>query len=74
MFELLDGLVKEIGEELVGQVVADNASAYPSGAKLMENRQSLYWTSCAAHCIDLMLEKIRELPQYRNALTKKQRE
>ena len=71
VFELLDGFVEEIGEEIVVQVVTDNASAYKAaGAKLMENRQSLYWTPCAAHCIDLMLEKIGELPQHRNALTK----
>ena len=69
--ELLDGLVEEIGEEIVVQVVTDNASAYKAaGAKLMENRQSLYWTPCAAHCIDLMLEKIGELPQHKHALIK----
>ncbi|PKU85227.1 hypothetical protein MA16_Dca025470 [Dendrobium catenatum] len=36
----------------------------------MEKRKHLYWTPCAAHCIDLILEKLGDLPQHKNALTK----
>lgn len=69
LFELLDGIVEEIGEDIVVQVITDNASAYKAaGRMLMEKRKSLYWTPCAAHCIDLMLEKIGELPQHKRAL------
>ncbi|KAK9053403.1 hypothetical protein SSX86_030037 [Deinandra increscens subsp. villosa] len=71
IFELLDGVVEEIGEDIVVQVVTDNASNYKAaGSLLMEKRKGLYWTPCAAHCIDLMLEKIGELPQHKNALLK----
>ncbi|XP_071726331.1 uncharacterized protein [Rutidosis leptorrhynchoides] len=71
IFELLDEVVEEIGEDIVVQVVTDNASAYKAaGNLLMKKRPSLYWTPCAAHCIDLMLEKIGELPQHKNALLK----
>ena len=28
----------------------------------MERYQSLYWTPCAAHCIDLMLEDMGKIP------------
>ncbi|XP_062082381.1 uncharacterized protein LOC133788794 [Humulus lupulus] len=74
LFELLDDVVEEIGEDIVIQVVTDNASAYKAaGRLLMEKRKSLYWTPCAAHCIDLMLEKIGELPQHKNALLKAKR-
>ncbi|XP_062103352.1 uncharacterized protein LOC133814403 [Humulus lupulus] len=74
LFELLDGVVEEIGEDIVIQVITDNASAYKvAGRLLMEKRKSLYWTSCAAHCIDLMLEKIGELPQHKNAFLKARR-
>ena len=39
------------------QIVTDNAANYKAaGQKLMEKRKHLYWTPCAAHCIDLMLE------------------
>lgn len=74
LFELLDGIVEEIGEDIVVQVITDNAAAYKSaGAMLMKKRTSLYWTPCAAHCIDLMLEMIGELPQHKSALQKAKR-
>jgi hypothetical protein len=49
--------VERIGEENVVQVVTDNAANYKAaGQLLMEKRKSLFWTPCAAHCIDLILE------------------
>ncbi|XP_020979180.1 uncharacterized protein LOC110271879 [Arachis ipaensis] len=63
MFELLDGIVEEIGEQNVVQVVTDNGSNYVlAGKLLMEKRPNLFWTPCAAHCLDLMLEDIGKLP------------
>ncbi|RVX11573.1 hypothetical protein CK203_015897 [Vitis vinifera] len=57
MFKYLDEVVEEIGEENVVQVITDNASNYVNaGMRLMEKRSRLWWTPCAAHCIDLMLE------------------
>ncbi|KAL0907910.1 hypothetical protein M5K25_022364 [Dendrobium thyrsiflorum] len=71
IFNLLDGVVKEIGEQLVVQVVTDNASAYKAaGHMLMEKWKHLYWSPCAAHCIDLILEQLGDLPQHKNALSK----
>ncbi|XP_061351356.1 uncharacterized protein LOC133296400 [Gastrolobium bilobum] len=59
MFELLDEMVMEIGEENVVQVVTDSASALVSvGQKLMDKRKQLFWSPCAAHCLDLILEDI----------------
>ncbi|PON53148.1 Ribonuclease H-like domain containing protein, partial [Trema orientale] len=71
IFKLLDDVIAEVGEHLVVQVITDNASNYKAaGEMLMEKRKHLYWTPCAAHCIDLMLERIGELPQHKNALLK----
>ncbi|KAK2431194.1 hypothetical protein QL285_029453 [Trifolium repens] len=57
IFELIDQVVEEVGEENVVQIVTDNAANYKAaGAMLMDKRKKLYWTPCAAHCIDLMLE------------------
>uniref|UniRef100_A0A803PHB7 DUF659 domain-containing protein n=1 Tax=Cannabis sativa TaxID=3483 RepID=A0A803PHB7_CANSA len=64
----------EIGKDIVVQVITDNASAYKVARKLlMEKKKSLYWTPCGAHCIDLMLGKIGELPQHKNAFLKAKR-
>ncbi|XP_028555461.1 uncharacterized protein LOC114580856 [Dendrobium catenatum] len=71
IFNLLDGVIEEIGEQLVVQVVTDNASAYKAvGQMLMEKRTHLYWTPCAAHCIDLILEDLGDLPQHKSALSR----
>ncbi|RVW85517.1 hypothetical protein CK203_044114 [Vitis vinifera] len=54
-------VVEVIGEEIVVQVITDNASNYVNaGMRLMEKMRKL-WTPCAAHCIDLMLEDIGKL-------------
>lgn len=57
IFKMMDDIVEEVGEENVMQVVTDNAANYKAaGEMLMQKRKNLYWTPCAAHCIDLMLE------------------
>ena len=59
MFKYLDDVVEEIREENVVQTITDNASNYVNaGMRLMDKRRRLWWTPCAAHCIDLMLEDI----------------
>ncbi|KAK8916557.1 hypothetical protein KSP39_PZI022500 [Platanthera zijinensis] len=61
--ELFDSKIREIGTECVVQVVTDNASNYKAAGRiLMEKRPTLFWSPCAAHCIDLMLEDIGKLP------------
>ena len=58
-FKLMDDVVEEIGEEIVVQIVTDNEAAMKAaGQKLMRKRKHLYWTACAAHCMDLILEDI----------------
>ncbi|KAK1588511.1 hypothetical protein Q3G72_024175 [Acer saccharum] len=71
LFNLLDEVVEEVGEDIVVQVVTDNASNYKkAGEMLMKKRTRLWWTPCTAHCIDLILEKIGNLPQHKNVLRK----
>ncbi|XP_042387453.1 uncharacterized protein LOC121979531 [Zingiber officinale] len=44
----------------------DNASCNVSTGRLLENRfPHLYWTPCAAHCLDLLLEDIFKIPHLR---------
>ncbi|KAK4271022.1 hypothetical protein QN277_019778 [Acacia crassicarpa] len=62
LFELLDNFVEEIGEKNVVQVVTDNGSNYVLAGKLLQaKREHLFWTPCAAHCLDLMLEDIEKI-------------
>ncbi|KAL1210202.1 hypothetical protein V5N11_013230 [Cardamine amara subsp. amara] len=71
LFQLLDKIVEEVGEENVVQVVTNNASNYIKAGKLLEAKKpTLYWTPCAAHCIDLMLEDIGKIANVKSALQK----
>ncbi|GJR72913.1 putative zinc finger, BED-type containing protein [Tanacetum coccineum] len=68
LFGILDKMVEEVGEENVVQVVTDNAAAYVK-ALLEAARKHLYWTPCAAHCLDLMLEDIdKQIPRVKSCL------
>ncbi|VVB05423.1 unnamed protein product [Arabis nemorensis] len=71
LFDMLSRMVEEVGEQYVVQVVTDNASNYVKAGKLlMAERKHLYWTPCAAHCIDLMLEDIGKLSMVKDAIKK----
>ncbi|GAV88909.1 LOW QUALITY PROTEIN: zf-BED domain-containing protein/DUF659 domain-containing protein, partial [Cephalotus follicularis] len=48
------------GKNNVIQVVTDNGSVYVKAGKLLMKKYNLYWTTCDAHCIDLMFEDIEK--------------
>eukprot|EP00253_Pinus_taeda_P025528 PITA_25528 len=61
--DLLDVFILEVGEQNVVQVITDNVANYVvAGRMLMDRDPTLFWTPCAAHCIDLMLEDIGKIP------------
>ncbi|KAH1242508.1 hypothetical protein GmHk_07G019820 [Glycine max] len=69
VFELLDSFVEEIGEKNVIQVVTDNGSNYVLAAKILQvTRPKIFWTPCAAHCLDLMLEDIGKIPKVKRVI------
>ncbi|XP_020090213.1 uncharacterized protein LOC109711517 isoform X2 [Ananas comosus] len=69
MFKLLDSMVERIGEVNVIQIVTDSASNNVLAGKLLEaKRPHLYWSPCAAHCIDLILEDIGKMPEVHRTL------
>ncbi|RWR85049.1 hypothetical protein CKAN_01389100 [Cinnamomum micranthum f. kanehirae] len=63
MFQLIEKFVERIGEANVVQIVTDSAAANVLAGKFLEAKFAhLYWTPCAAHCLDLMLEDIFKIP------------
>ncbi|GAU36121.1 hypothetical protein TSUD_374840 [Trifolium subterraneum] len=70
VFKMMDEVVDEIGEENIVQVVTDNAANYKAADELlMQKRKHLYWTPCAAHCIDLMLEDFeKNIPLHKETI------
>ena len=57
IFSLMDKVVEEVG-----------ASFKATSMLLIEKRKHLFWSPCAAHCIDLMLEDIASMKQIKEIL------
>ena len=59
IFSLMDKIVEEVRKENIVQVVTNNEASFKAADMLlMEKRKHLFWSPCAAYCIDLMLEDI----------------
>uniref|UniRef100_A0A8R7TJI4 DUF659 domain-containing protein n=1 Tax=Triticum urartu TaxID=4572 RepID=A0A8R7TJI4_TRIUA len=71
IFNYVDECIEKIGAENVVQVVTDNASNN-MGAKVMlkDKRPKLFWTSCASHTINLMVEAVAKLKHFGSTITK----
>ncbi|XP_031101996.1 uncharacterized protein LOC116005903 [Ipomoea triloba] len=55
--------------ENVVQIVTDNASNNMRAAKLLkERRPMIFWTCCATHSINILLENIAGLPMFKRVL------
>lgn len=69
LLQLLDEVVEEVGVENVVQIITENASNYVLAGKLLEEKHpTIFWTPCAAHCIDLMLEDIGKIDWIKNTV------
>ncbi|XP_070668923.1 uncharacterized protein [Malus domestica] len=71
IFEYVDKCVEEIGPPNVIQVVTDNASNNMAAANMMrKKRPNMFWTSCATHTLNLMLQGIGNLPRFKGVIDK----
>ncbi|XP_050157550.1 uncharacterized protein LOC126631471 [Malus sylvestris] len=71
IFEYVDKCVEEIGPQNVIQVVTDNASNNMAAANMMKKkRPNMFWTSCATHTLNLMLQRIGNLPRFKGVIDK----
>ncbi|KAL7096883.1 hypothetical protein ACP275_10G108600 [Erythranthe tilingii] len=71
ILSLINKVIDEIGEQNVVQVVTDSeASNKAAGKRLMLERPHIFWSPCAAHCIDLMLEDIGKMTKIKRCIEK----
>ena len=64
-------MVDEICESNVVQVVTDNEPTSKAADQLLkEQRKHLLWSSCAAHCVELMIEDIGKMKTVKPTLNK----
>ncbi|XP_063937668.1 uncharacterized protein LOC108193722 isoform X2 [Daucus carota subsp. sativus] len=71
---LINAMIIDVGIPNVVQVVTDNGANYKlAGAHLEELYPTLFWTPCAAHCLDLMLEDVGKLPNIKKVINQARR-
>ncbi|XP_050205098.1 uncharacterized protein LOC126655136 isoform X2 [Mercurialis annua] len=74
LFRLLDKVVEEMGEENIVQVITENTPSYKAAGKMLqEKRSNLFWTPCAVHCIDQILEDFHKIKSVEECMVKGQR-
>ncbi|MCL7051435.1 hypothetical protein MKW94_004835, partial [Papaver nudicaule] len=70
VFEMLNEVIGEVGVENVVQVVTDNAPNYKCAGKWLMEQTNIFWTPCAAHCVNLMCKEISEVRKVAEVVTK----
>ncbi|GLJ48279.1 hypothetical protein SUGI_1019210 [Cryptomeria japonica] len=69
IFQILDEAILEVGVENVVQVVTDSAANCVGAGKLIvEKYPQIYWSPCAAHCLDLLLHDLAKFPWIHEAI------
>ncbi|XP_020961155.1 uncharacterized protein LOC110263732 [Arachis ipaensis] len=64
LFKLFRDVVLFVGLENVVHIVTDNAANYVAAGRLLEAEfPKLYWSPCAAHCVNLMFQDIGKLQE-----------
>ncbi|KAL1358827.1 hypothetical protein AAHE18_04G061000 [Arachis hypogaea] len=63
LFKLFAEVIEWVGSSNIVHVVTYNAANYVSAGKLIhEKYPNIFWSPCAAHCINLILKDIASLP------------
>lgn len=67
---LLEKRIDAIGRDKVVQIVSDNGANFKAAGRLLERKiPHLFWTPCAAHCLDLMLEDIGKIHEFKKCIS-----
>ncbi|XP_049414676.1 uncharacterized protein LOC125877422 [Solanum stenotomum] len=71
MYKLFESTIERIEPNNVVQIVTDNASEnVKAGSMMMGAYPHIYWTPCAAHCINLMFGDIFKVKSYASVFKK----
>jgi hypothetical protein len=66
---LLEERIESIGKDRVVQIITDNGANYKAAGKLLIERiPTLFWSPCCAHCLELMLEGIGNLKDFKKSI------
>ncbi|XP_068307369.1 uncharacterized protein [Pyrus communis] len=68
--KLLKDVIKEVGSSNVVHIVTNNGSAFVKAGEIMMKWYPIYWTPCAAYCIDIIFEDVGEQESVANVINK----
>ncbi|KAI3904083.1 hypothetical protein MKW92_027377 [Papaver armeniacum] len=69
LFNLFDSIVQEVGPRNIVHFITDTTPNYKAAGKMLMNKyKTFFWSACAAHCINLMLEELGEMEEIKEAL------
>ncbi|PSS08268.1 Zinc finger BED domain-containing protein [Actinidia chinensis var. chinensis] len=64
LYKLFREVILFVGPENVVHIVTDNAANYVAAGRLLEQEfHTIYWSPCAAHCMNLILQDIGNLDE-----------
>ncbi|CAN6454092.1 unnamed protein product [Victoria cruziana] len=59
LLNVFDKVVQEVGPQTIVQFITDNAANYKAAGEMLALRyKTFYWSPCAAHCLNLMLQDL----------------
>ncbi|XP_042480873.1 uncharacterized protein LOC122061586 isoform X1 [Macadamia integrifolia] len=60
--DLFDSVIQDFGPENVVQIIMDNALNYAGvGSQILQNYSTIFWSPCASHCLNLILEDFSKI-------------
>ncbi|XP_077249606.1 uncharacterized protein LOC143889315 [Tasmannia lanceolata] len=60
--DLFDSIIQDFGPENVVQVIVDSSLNYVGvGNNIMQNYSTIFWSPCASHCLNLILEDFSKI-------------
>ena len=69
IFQYVNSCIDKVGADNVVQVVTDNASNNMAAKDLLSvERPKIFWTSCATHTINLMLEGMGKMKKFKTTI------
>ncbi|XP_068650976.1 uncharacterized protein [Aristolochia californica] len=71
---LFDSIVQDVGPKNVVNFVTDCSPSFKTAGKsLMSKYKTFFWSGCASHCVELMLEIIAQMDEVKQTLLKAKR-
>ena len=69
IFQYVDSCIEKLGAEKMVQVFTDNASNNMAAKDLLYvKRPNIFWSSCATHTLNLILEGIGKMKKFENTI------